>query len=61
MELDMKALEELNAKYGAGEVCDRLLRLGSVVKEYERELGRKLTPDDWKNLAAVAGGQYENT
>jgi hypothetical protein len=57
----MKALEELNAKYGAGEVCDRLLRLGSVVKEYERELGRKLTPDDWKNLAAVAGGKYENT
>jgi hypothetical protein len=41
-------------------VCDRLLRLGSVVKEYERELGRKLTPDDWKNLAAVAGGEYEN-
>jgi hypothetical protein len=60
MEFDMKVLEELNAKYGAGEVCDRLLRLGSVVKEYERELGRKLTPDDWKNLAAVAGGQYED-
>jgi hypothetical protein len=56
----MKALEELNAKYGAGEVCDRLLRLGSVVKKLERELGRKLTPDDWKNLAAVAGGQYED-
>jgi hypothetical protein len=56
----MKALEELNAKYGAGEVCDRLLRLGSIVKEYEHELGRKLTPDDWKNLAAVAGGRYED-
>jgi len=56
----MKALEELNAKYGAGEVCDRLLRLGSVVKEYERELGRKLTAEDWKNLTAVAGGQYED-
>jgi hypothetical protein len=57
----MKALEELNAKYGAGEVCDRLLRLGSIVKKLERELGRKLTLEDWKNLAAVAGGQYENT
>jgi len=54
----MKALEELNAKYGVGEVCDRLLRLGSVVNEYERELGRKLTPSDWENLAAVAGGEY---
>jgi hypothetical protein len=56
---DRPEFKQLQAELGADELTNRLMWFGTTSREFEREYGRKPTTEDWKNIQAVLGGEYE--
>ena len=56
---DRPEFKQLQAELGAEELMNRLMWFGSTAKEFEREFGRKPAAEDWKNIHAVLGGEYD--
>jgi hypothetical protein len=58
--MDKPEWKALEAKLGSEELLNRLMWFGTTSREFERDYGRKPTTEDWKNIQAVLGGEYED-